>query len=90
MRVIWKTEPLLRIFNDNTLDMNFQLILFTHDQQIFESAITASAMNEVENTAFAKLFPFKDAEEKDGYKNLIYKIPAYLPSAIMKNLLIEA
>lgn len=81
-------KRLFDLFKKHTPSMPLQLILFTHDQLIFESAISATQENESSNILFAKLFPFQDSTETDGYKNLINHIPAYLPHRIMQNQLV--
>jgi hypothetical protein len=81
-------KRLFDLFKKHTPDIPLQLILFTHDQMIFESAISATYENEISNIQFAKLFPYKDSNEIKGYKNLINNIPAHLPHRIMQNQLI--
>ena len=81
-------KRLFDLFKKHTPSMPLQLILFTHDQLIFESAISATQENESSNILFAKLFPYQDSNETDGYKNLINLIPAYLPHRIMQNQLV--
>lgn len=82
-------EELFEMFEKFTPDIELQLILFTHDQLIFESAIKATSAKNNKTTAFAKLFPFKNAKDKGDYKELLYFIPNYLPFKIMQNTLIE-
>ncbi len=76
-------------FKKYTPDLPLQLILFTHDQLIFESAI--KVIKEIEGTdiAFAKLFPYSEAQDAGEYLNLIYKFPDYFPNTIMNSLLTE-
>jgi hypothetical protein len=81
-------KRLFELFKKHTPNIPLQLILFTHDQMIFESAISATYEHEVSNIQFAKLFPHQDSNEVEGYKNLINNIPAYLPHRIMQNQLI--
>ncbi len=81
-------KRLFELFKKHTPNIPLQLIMFTHDQMIFESAISATYENEVSSIQFAKLFPHQDSNEVDGYKNLINEIPAYLPHRIMQNQLI--
>lgn len=81
-------KRLFELFKKHTPDIPLQLILFTHDQMIFESAISATYDNGVSNIQFAKLFPYQDANKIDGYMNLINIIPTYLPHRIMQNQLI--
>lgn len=78
---------IFKAFKEYTPEMPLQLILFTHDQLIFESAI--KVVKEIEGTdiAFAKLFPYSEAEDTEKYKNLIYKFPDYLPKTIMNSIL---
>lgn len=75
-------KSLFKIFEDFTPNLPLQMILFTHDELVFESAINAAADNQVNNISFARLFPHTDSKEKDDYLNLIYKIPTYLPQKI--------
>jgi hypothetical protein len=81
-------KRLFELFKKHTPDITLQLILFTHDQMIFESAISATYQNEISNIQFAKLFPHQDSNEIDGYKNLINKIPTNLPHRVMQNQLL--
>lgn len=76
-------------FKTYTPDLPLQLILFTHDQLIFESAI--KVIKEIEETsiAFAKLFPYKEAQDEGDYMSLIYKFPDYFPHTIMNSTLTE-
>lgn len=82
-------QQIFKAFKTYTPDLPLQLILLTHDQLIFESAI--KVVKEIEGTdiAFAKLFPFKEAQEVGDYLNLIYKFPDYFPNTIMNSLLAE-
>jgi hypothetical protein len=77
-------------FNTYTPELKLQLLLFTHDQLIFESAIKAVSENSIDNISFAKLFPYNEAKEEKDYLNLIYKLPKYLPRNIVRNTLTEA
>lgn len=77
-------------FKTYTPDLPLQLILFTHDQLIFESAIKIVKEFEKDEIAFAKLFSHSDAQEFGEYRNLIYRFPDYFPHTIMKNILSQA
>ncbi len=77
-------------FNMYTPELKLQLILFTHDQLIFESAIKAVSENSIDNISFAKLFPYNEAKEEENYLNLVYRLPKYLPRNIVRNTLTEA
>jgi len=77
-------EALFKMFEDFTPELPLQLILFTHDQLIFESAIKVLSEIKPENDiAFAKLFPHSEASKADGYKNIVYKFPAYYPNKLI-------
>jgi hypothetical protein len=80
-------KELFEVFDKYTHDLELQLILFTHDQLIFESAVKATAERKVKNIAFAKLFPYENAKDKGDYKELVYRMPSYLPYTIMQNTL---
>jgi hypothetical protein len=82
-------QQIFKAFKTYTPDLPLQLILLTHDQLIFESAI--KVVKEIEGTdiAFAKLFPYTEAQEAGDYLNLIYKFPDYFPNTIMNSLLTE-
>ena len=82
-------KQVLYAFKTYTPDLPLQLILFTHDQLIFESAI--KVIKEIEETSigFAKLFPYKEAQNDGDYLNLIYKFPDYFPYTIMNSTLTE-
>ena len=82
-------KQIFKAFKTFTPDLPLQLILFTHDQLIFESAI--KIVKEIKETdiAFAKLFPYPDAQDTDDFLNLVYKFPDYFPNTIMNSLLKE-
>lgn len=82
-------KQIFNAFKTYTPDLPLQLILLTHDQLIFESAI--KVVREIEGTdiAFAKLFPPSEAQDFGDYLNLIYKFPDYFPNTIMNSLLSE-
>jgi hypothetical protein len=80
-------KDLFDIFNEYTPKLKLQLILFTHDQLIFESAVKASAEMKVENIVFAKLFPYVRSKNNGDFLELIYRMPTYLPYQIMQNTL---
>jgi hypothetical protein len=82
-------QQIFKAFKTYTPDLPLQLILLTHDQLIFESAIKVVKEIEETNIAFAKLFPYTEAQEAGDYLNLIYKFPDYFPSTIMNSLLAE-
>ncbi|MBK7106661.1 MAG: hypothetical protein IPH62_15410 [Ignavibacteriae bacterium] len=81
-------RALFKVFYTFTPDLPLQLILFTHDQLIFESAM--KAFNEIDKLkgdsfAFAKLFSHEESTVIGDYKDLIYKIPAYYAKQQYKN-----
>lgn len=80
-------KELFDIFNKYTPTLELQLILFTHDQLIFESAVKATSEMKVENIAFARLFPYSKAKDKGEFLELSYRMPTYLPYKIMQNTL---
>jgi len=80
-------KHIFNAFKEYTPEMPLQLILFTHDQLIFESAIKVIQEIEDSDIAFAKLFPYKEAEDKGDYQSLIYKFPDYFPKTIMNSIL---
>jgi len=80
-------KELFEIFNRYTPSLELQLILFTHDQLIFESAVKAIAEMRVENIAFARLFHYSKAKDKGDVLELAYRMPTYLPYKIMQNTL---
>lgn len=82
-------KELFDIFNKYTPNLELQLILFTHDQLIFESAVKATAEMKVENIAFARLFHHSKAKDKGDLLELTYRMPTYLPYKIMQNTLTE-
>jgi hypothetical protein len=71
---------IFEIFKQFTPDKQLQLILFTHDQLIFESILKATKMNGLKDILFAKLFKYEDAElmGKD-FKDLVYRLPISTP-----------
>jgi hypothetical protein len=82
-------QQIFKAFKTYTPDLPLQLILLTHDQLIFESAIKVVKEIEGTNIAFAKLFPYAEAQDAGDYLNLIYKFPDYFPNTIMNSLLTE-
>jgi energy-coupling factor transporter ATP-binding protein EcfA2 len=82
-------KELFDIFNKYTPNLELQLILFTHDQLIFESAVKATAEMKVENIAFARLFHHSKAKDSGDVLELAYRMPTYLPYKIMQNTLTE-
>jgi len=82
-------QQIFKAFKTYTPDLPLQLILLTHDQLIFESAIKVVKEIEEANIAFAKLFPYTEAQDAGDYLNLIYKFPDYFPNTIMNSLLTE-
>jgi len=80
-------KELFDIFNKYTPNLELQLILFTHDQLIFESAVKATAEMKVKNIAFARLFHHTKAKDKGDMLELAYSMPTYLPYKIMQNTL---
>jgi hypothetical protein len=78
---------IFKAFNTYTPSEPLQLILFTHDQLIFESAIKIILTLGSKNIAFGKLLPFKEATMEGEYLNLLYRFPEYLPNTILNNLL---
>jgi len=69
---------LFELFKEFTPAKELQLILFTHDQLIFESIIKATSIKNIENILFAKLFRYEEAELEGDYLNLVYRLPAYV------------
>jgi hypothetical protein len=80
-------ENVFKIFKQFTPDMPVQLIMFTHDQLIFESVLQITPQIAAGTIGFAKMFPYKDARPKDDYLNLIYKYPYHLSQSIINNLI---
>lgn len=79
-------ENLFKIFDDYS-ELPFQLILFTHDELIFDSILTAlSNIDEDNNTFFGKLLPVDQAEKHSSYWELTYRMPNALPEFITKEL----
>lgn len=70
---------LFELFKEFTPEKELQLILFTHDQLIFESIIKATTAKSIENILFAKLFRHEEAELEGDFKNLVYRLPAFVP-----------
>ena len=71
-------------FEKYSKDLPLQLIIFTHDELIFDSAISAlNRDDENENFLFLKLLHYQEADDKEDYKELTYKIPSNIPESIM-------
>ncbi|WP_276975169.1 hypothetical protein [Flavobacterium filum] len=78
---------LFELFKEFTPDKELQLILFTHDQLIFESIIKATTTKNIKNILFAKLFRHEEAELEGDFKNLVYRLPAYVPYSYSQTLI---
>lgn len=78
---------LFELFKEFTPDKELQLIIFTHDQLIFESIIKATTRNNIQNILFAKLFKHEEALLEDDFKNLVYRLPSYVPYSYTKTLI---
>lgn len=76
-------HKLFSLFKEYTPDMPLQLIMFTHDNMIFDSAIHALDITNDYKVNFAKLFHPNDATLVDNYQNIISKIPSNLPFKIL-------
>lgn len=81
-------KEIFAAFKKYTKNLPLQLILFTHDQMIFESIMKVTQECKVDNIEFAKLFCPSEAKERDNYMNLIYKLPHNLPQKIMETIYI--
>jgi hypothetical protein len=80
-------KSLFEVFETYTPALPLQLIMFTHDELIFEGALNAMDKNSNKNISFAKLFPHSDANEEEEYFNLIYKIPSYFPQKLFEKIM---
>lgn len=80
---------LFELFKEFTPDKELQLILFTHDQLIFESIINATMTSSIENILFLKLFRHEEAELEGDFKNLVYRLPAYIPYSYNQTQIVE-
>lgn len=78
---------LFELFKEFTPDKELQLIIFTHDQLIFESIIKATTRNDIQNILFAKLFKHEEAVLEGDFKNLVYRLPSYVPYSYTKTLI---
>lgn len=77
-------KELFNIFKRYTPDKELQLILFTHDELIFESIIKTCIENKIENIKFNKLFlPSKALKGQESY-NLLYSLPSNLSLSLTK------
>jgi len=75
-------KNLINVFNLYS-NQELQLILFTHDELIFDSVM--SAFNEIgkeNDTIFSKLLPFQDAEPNNSFLELTYRLPNLIPELI--------
>jgi hypothetical protein len=69
-------------------EMPIQLILFTHDELIFDCILNKLIQKGLaDNTIFARLISHNDSEDKEDYKELLYKIPDEIPGLINKNII---
>lgn len=61
-------------------NQELQLILFTHDELIFDSVMSAFyEMGNENDTVFSKLLPFQDAEPNNNFFELTYRMPNIIP-----------
>ncbi len=75
---------LLKLLKKYFKEMPLQLILFTHDELIFDSAINAISNTEFEKqTIFSKLLHYSESEPIDGILKLNYNMPTKLPQSIL-------
>jgi len=80
-------KKLFELF-DTYSNLPFQLILFTHDELIFDSVLTALIdINKDDETVFAKLLPSNQAEMQNDYWELSYRMPNSVPEFVTKELL---
>ncbi len=76
---------LFAIFKEYSPEIPLQLIIFTHDQLIFESCLKAYNQEKHEKIYFAKLFPYYDTIDEGDFKSLVYKFPMYIPEKLVAN-----
>ena len=77
---------LFQVFKKHTPNQPLQLILFTHDELIFDCANATIIENDLPKVVFSKLFHYSEAEEMDNYKELTYRIPVDLPQTLFEAL----
>jgi hypothetical protein len=71
-------SKLFSLFKKFTPEKELQLILFTHDQLIFESIMSTSVAND-NKIIFAKMFGYEEAIIETDYRNLIYRLSVFTP-----------
>ncbi|MGB7528973.1 AAA family ATPase [Sphingobacterium cellulitidis] len=76
-------DNLFELFEKYTPNLPLQLIMFTHDNMIFDSAIHSLSASEKNNIQFGKLFDFSESIIEDDYRKILSKIPTKLPFKIL-------
>jgi hypothetical protein len=77
-------KELFNIFKRYTPDKELQLILFTHDELIFESIIKTCVENKIENIRFNKLFRPSEAVKGQESAHLLYSLPNNISLSLTK------
>lgn len=76
-------DNLFELFKKYTPNLPLQLIMFTHDNMIFDSAIHSLSASEKNNIQFGKLFDSSESIIQDDYRKILTKIPTKLPFKIL-------
>lgn len=80
-------KTIFKIFETYSKDIPVQLILFTHDELIYNSILNALIdINKAEETIFARLLPHNDNENRNNYLELTYRMPDKLPQYVLDEL----
>lgn len=75
--IVWFKDTLSKIiaaFQSSSAEMPIQLILFTHDTNIYQSASEALLESSPESTILYRLFKHDQAERENEYWNLAYRM----------------
>jgi len=76
-------KTLFELFEKYTPTLPLQLIMFTHDNMIFDSAIHSLSASEKYNIQFGKLFESSESVIQEDYRKVVTRIPTKLPFKIL-------
>jgi hypothetical protein len=83
-------KNLFVLFEKYTPTVPLQLILFTHDELIFDSAYNAiGELNKIDETIFSRLLSHYESIKVNDYWELCYRMPNKLPSFLLEELNIK-
>lgn len=80
-------KTIFNILEIYSKELPLQLIVFTHDELIFDSILNAiTEIGKDDDTIFARLLPYNDTEVKSDYLELTYRMPERVPQNMLTEL----